>query len=256
MTLPQFSALALPMPLSVLLIATLVVFVAYVVFGVTGFGSTVVGVPLLAQVLPLQFAVPLMMLLDFSATLLLGSRLKRGARWDELRWLLPLAGIGMLLGLTLLVQVSERYLLCALGLFVLSYASWGLLRRGPATRLGRRWVFPIGLIGGALSALFGTGGVLFAIYTSSRISDKNALRETNATTIMFSASTRLLLFGVVGLLNQPHLWTLTLLLIPAMLLGYVVGHRLHAAIPAAGVLRVVYGVLIVAGVSLLIRSQT
>ena len=67
---PPFETLGL----GTLATAALVVAGAYVVFGLTGFGSTVVAVPLLAHVLPLTFAVPLIMLLDLAATVMLGAR--------------------------------------------------------------------------------------------------------------------------------------------------------------------------------------
>lgn len=242
-------------PYETFAISALVVFGAYVIFGLTGFGSTVVGLPLLALMLPLKFAVPLMMLLDLAATLVLGARFRKGIRYDELVWLVPFVLIGMALGLTLLIKVDEASLLLGLGIFVLLYAAYGFARRGAPPALGRIWSAPFGLIGGALSALFGTGGVLFAIYTAGRISDKDQMRATNASTIMFSALIRVVLFGMAGLLTQEHLLLFALLLVPAMLGGFFVGNRLHAAIPAAGVVRAVYSVLVVAGVSLVVRSM-
>ena len=70
------------LPLETFALAALIVTGAYVIFGLTGFGSTVVAVPLLALVLPLKFAVPLMMMLDLAATFLLGARIRKGIRWD------------------------------------------------------------------------------------------------------------------------------------------------------------------------------
>ncbi|MGH8738745.1 MAG: TSUP family transporter, partial [Burkholderiales bacterium] len=160
--------------------AALVVLGAYVVYGMTGFGSTVLSMPLLAQMLPLRFAVPLMLLLDLTAFALFGARFRRGIRYDEIRWLAVFMLAGMALGLTLLIRVSEQRLLAGLGLFVLAYAAYGLTRRGVPVVLARTWSGPIGLVGGALSAMFGTGGVLFAIFNSGRIRDKGELRATNA----------------------------------------------------------------------------
>lgn len=234
--------------------AALIVAAAYVVFGLTGFGSTIVAVPLLAHLLPLTFAVPLLMLLDLAATLLLGARFRKGIRFDELAWLTPFILIGMGLGLTLLIKVPESGLLAGLGIFVLAYAVYGILRRGPPVALRRAWSVPIGLVGGSLSALFGTGGVLFAIYTAGRISDKDQLRATNASTIMLSALVRVILFGAAGLLTQPDLLLCTALLVIPMLVGFHVGNRLHAAVPVAGVIHVVYGVLVLAGFSLVSRG--
>ena len=65
---------------------------------------------------------------------------------------------------------------------------------------------------------------------------------------------RLVLFGATGLLSQDGLIGSALLLAPAMIAGLLIGNRLHAAIPAAAVVRVVYLLLVVAGVSLLVRA--
>ncbi len=223
-------------------------------YGLTGFGSTVLAMPLLAQVLPLKFAVPLMMLLDFAAFLLVGARFRRGIRYAEAGWLVPFMLAGMAVGLTLLIQVAEQRLLAGLGVFVLGYAAYGLSRGGAPLRLARGWCAPIGLAGGALSALFGTGGVLFAIYNSGRIHDKAELRATNAAMIMLSSLVRVVLFGATGLLSQDGLIIFALLLVPALLAGFHIGNRLHAAVPAARVVGAVYALLVVAGVSLLARA--
>ena len=49
-----------------------IVLSAYLVRGITGFGSGLIAVPLLALSHPLQFAVPLVLALDFTASLVLG----------------------------------------------------------------------------------------------------------------------------------------------------------------------------------------
>lgn len=235
-------------------IAMAVVLGAYFVFGLTGFGSTVIALPLLAQFAPLKFVVPVLLLLDLVAFLAVGVRGRRGIRVDELGPLLPFVLVGIALGLTLLIRVAEARLLVALGVFVLCYALWGLARRGPVAEIPRWTCAPIGLAGGALSALFGTGGVLFAIYNAGRIRDKNELRASNAAMIAFSGIVRVVLFGLAGLLAQEGLWMFTLLLVPALLAGLALGSRLHAAVPAQAVVRAVHGVLVLAGIALLARA--
>lgn len=244
------------LPVETLAIAVLIVTGAYVAFGLTGFGSTVIALPLLALLVPLKFAVPLMMLLDLAATIAFGARARRGIRFDELAWLVPFMLAGMAIGLTLLISVAENRLLTGLGLFVLAYALYGLLRKGPPVRWSRAWSPPFGLAGGVLTALFGTGGVVFAIYVSGRMQDKEQLRATNASMIMLSSLIRVVLFGVAGLLTQDALPATALLLVPAMLLGCYIGHRLHQAVPAGAVVRAVYLVLMASGATLLVRAWT
>lgn len=235
-------------------LAALIVAVAYVIFGLTGFGSTVVAVPLLALIIPLKFAVPAMMLLDLAATFMLWGRMRKGIRMDEVGRLVPYILAGMALGLTLLIRVAEEPLLLLLGVFVLAYAAYGLARRGRPIVLGRAWSLPVGVFGGALSAIFGTGGVVFAMYFTGRITDKEALRATNASMIMFSAMIRVVLFALTGLLMQENLLLFAALLVPAMAGGFYLGNRLHTVIPAVSVVKAVYLVLVVAGVSLVVRA--
>lgn len=233
--------------------AAVVVALAYLVFGMVGFGSTVIALPLLAHAVPLRLAVPLMLLLDVAAFVASGPRLRQGVRYDELRWLVPLMLVGMLAGLGMLVRMPERLLLGVLGIFVLGYAALGLARRAGAPRLPRWAALPVGLVGGLFSALFGTGGVVFALYNAGRIGDPGELRASNAAMIALSSVARLVLFGFAGLLAQDGLWTLFALLLPALAAGVFVGHRLHAVVPAALVVRAVHGVLLVAGASILLR---
>ena len=235
-------------------LAALIVGAAYTVLGMAGFGSTVIAMPLLAHLLPIRFAVPLMMLLDLAMLLLFGLHQRRGVRMDEFGWLAPFMLAGMLIGVMLLMRVPEKPLLAALGTFVLVYAVFGLARRGAALRLARPWCVPIGLVGGALASLFGTGGVLFALYNTGRIPDKGQLRATNLATIMFSGVVRAVLFGVTGLLAQDGLLLFALGLMPAMLFGVRLGNRLHAAVPGAAVVKVVYAVLVLSGISVLLRA--
>lgn len=223
-------------------------------FGLTGFGSTVIALPLLVFLFPLKFAVSLLMLLDLAVAGFFGARMRREVRVDEIRWLVPFMLAGMFLGLTALIRVPEAPLLLTLGAFVLAYAAWGLLRRGGPPRLARPWCAPIGFAGGIFSALFGTGGVLFAIYNAGRIRGAAELRATNAAMILLSSLLRLVLFALAGLLAQEGLLSAALALLPALVLGFWAGSRLNDRVPAAMVVRSVYALLVIAGISLIARA--
>lgn len=241
-------------PAEALLAAALVTVVTYSIFGLTGAGSTVLALPILVYFLPLKFAVPLLMLLDLVASLALSARAWRGVRFDELGRLLPFLLVGIALGLTLLIQAPERPLLATLGAFLVIYAGYCLRRKGVPLRISRAWAVPIGLVGGVLSALFGTGGVLVTLYFSGRLADKTELRTTVAASVLLNSFIRVAAFAATGLLAQDGLLLAALLLVPSMAIGLFVGHGLHARVSPASVLRAVYVVLLLAGVSLLLRS--
>src|SRR5438552_15835745 len=62
---------------------------AYFIRGITGFGSGLISVPLLALSQPLHFAIPLVLALDFTASVALGCTNNKTANWCEIKILLP-----------------------------------------------------------------------------------------------------------------------------------------------------------------------
>ena len=255
MTLPFGMDVALGgLPAAALLAIPLIVVFAYTIFGLTGFGSGIVAAPLMANLFPLPFVVPLQLLLDFTAFTALGSRVRASVRWREIAWIAPFMLAGMALGLTLLVNLPRNWLLVLFGAFVLVYGLLGLFGRAPSGRFAQWWVAPISTFGGVISALFGTGGPVYVIYLSRRIDDPGALRATIATVVMLSALARLIVFGVAGLFLQPGLVALAVLLLPFLALGVWIGTRLHHRLPAARVRRIVYALLVASGVTLVARG--
>src|SRR5205807_7807507 len=71
---------------------------AYFIRGITGFGSALIAVPLLALSQPLRFTVPLVLALDFTASLILGGTNTKKANWAEVKILLPFGMLGACVG--------------------------------------------------------------------------------------------------------------------------------------------------------------
>ncbi|HEX8786718.1 MAG TPA: sulfite exporter TauE/SafE family protein [Telluria sp.] len=232
----------------------LIIVVGYTVFGLTGFGSSVTSMPLLVLFIPLRTAVPLMLVFDLCASLLLGLNNWRFiARREALR-LVPFMLVGMGCGVLALVHAPERSLLVLLGVFILAYAGWGLLARGAPRPLGTIWAAPFGVVGGIFTALFGTGGPFYTIYLTRRLQDKLALRATISGVLFFSAITRVVLFTGAGLYKQPGVLPLAALLLPCALGGLYLGNRLHHRLPAERIRQAIWVVLTVGGVSLVLHN--
>ena len=88
------------LPLDTIASAVLIIVLAYTVFGLTGFGSSITAMPLLAHLFPLRFAVPLMLIFDLSAAMLLGLKNRSAVDRRELLRLVPFMLVGMALGVT------------------------------------------------------------------------------------------------------------------------------------------------------------
>lgn len=242
------------LPLNTVVSAALIVVLAYTVLGLTGFGSSITAMPLLAHLFPLRFAVPLMLIFDICATLALGLKNRRAVDRKELLRLIPFMLVGMLLGVTLLVKAPERALLFLLGTFVLAYAAWSLLFPRSVKTIATGWAVPLGTAGGVFTALFGTGGPIYVIYLAGRLHDKSVLRASVGALIFVSGMARLALFSSAGLYAQQSLLRLAAILLPGAMLGLYIGSRLHRNLPVQRVVQVVWAILIFGGISLIWRS--
>lgn len=234
--------------------AALIIVLAYTVFGLTGFGSSITAMPLLVHLIPLRMAVPMMLIFDLCAGLLLGLRNWRAVSRRELMHLVPFMLVGMVLGVTLLVKAPEKILLLVLGVFVLAYSAWSLLLRPSFKPISAQWSVPLGTAGGVFTALFGTGGPIYTIYLARRLEDKLALRATISSLIFVSGLARLVLFTGAGLYAQQNVLRLGIYLLPCAMAGLFVGNRLHSRLPAHRVVQAVWAILILGGSSLVLRS--
>ena len=246
----------LDLPWTTLLAAALAVTLAYTVYGLTGFGAAIVAIPLLAQFMPLRFAVPMMLLFDLVAGLLLGLKNRRSIDRHELLRLVPYLLVGMVAGVYLLARAPERWLLAVLGLFAVLYASWNLLRKPTTAPVASGWAVPAGLFGGAFTAMYGTGGPIYASYLARRVFDKDVLRASVAALIFGAGWLRLALFTASGFYAQHGLLMLAAMLLPAALLGYVIGSRLHARLSGPQAFKAVWLLVSAAGLGLLWRVAT
>lgn len=233
-----------------------VVFVAYTVFGMTGFGAAMVAVPVLVQFIPLQFAVPLVVLFDLACTALVGGRNWRRVSLAELGRLFPWMMLGIALGVTLLHDAGARWPLMLLGGFVLAVCLRGL--RGSAGNAGAPltgyWALPYGAFGGVFSALFGTGGPIYTIYLSRRLDALDQFRATISVVILLSAVVRAGAFAAAGLYAQPEILTAAALLLPVSLAGLYAGSRLRTRVSPDMLKRSVFALLAIAGAGAIYRG--
>ena len=241
-------------PLHVMIAVPLIVLLGYTIFGATGFGSSIISVPALAHFFPLTFTVPLVTTVDAFAATATSLRLRRFVAWPEFRRLLPAMLIGNALGATLLLTLPPAPALMALGVFVSIYATYVLI--GPrALAQAPAWLaWPIGIVGGNFSVLFGTGGPVYMVYLSARIADKASLRATAALIVTVSVWIRLAVVIGTGLLLNTRVLTLVVLLLPLMVLGLRLGNRLHHALSGRGILLLIAALMLVNGVALIVRA--
>jgi uncharacterized membrane protein YfcA len=242
------------MPLPDLAYAAAVLLLAYFVRGISGFGSGLIAVPLLALRFPLPQVVPFMLIADFAASALVGGLHFKRVDWPEIRRLLPATLVGVVIGTGLLVSLPPAVLLSALGTFILVFAVRGLLvKAGPFTPASPRWAYPAALSGGAVSGLFGTGGPPYVIYLSHRIQDKSALRATLSGLFFLEGLIRILSFLAAGLLWEAQTWLDSLMAAPIIIAALYAGGHIHTRLSDAQMLRLVNLLLLGSAAAVLVK---
>jgi len=237
-----------------IVIAPIVVVAGYTVFGLSGFGSTVITVPILAHFLPVAYLVPLMVTLDLISAAVVGAGGREHMSKQELKRLVPFMFVGFLIGATLLVGVPDVYLRIALGLFSMAVGIYGILNPHAHRTISAWWCIPAGITGGAVATVFGAGGPVYATYLGGRLRDKSAVRATVSSLISISAFSRAAIYAFTGLLLHMTIFLGTLVLAPFVWIGLKVGTRIHVGLSQEQMRRVIGALLVATGGSLLVRA--
>ena len=244
------------MPAETLAYAAGVLLLAYFVRGISGFGSGLIAVPLLALKLPLTFVVPLILLTDFTASATLGGLAFRQVAWGEIRRLALPSIIGVVAGTWLLVSLPREPMLIGLGSFVILFALRNLLLYGRPPRPVRSgWAWPAALTGGTVGAMFGTGGPPYVIYLSHRLFDKGQLRATLSGLFFLEGLVRIATFLISGLLLNMALLTAYLAAMPVALAALWAGSHVHTRLSNGQMLKLISLILIGSGLSLFVKAM-
>ena len=230
----------------------LAIALAYIVFGVAGFGTALVAGPLLILCLPLSKIIPLLVLLDFVAAFGNWLPSRRDVARPELLRLLPCMTIGCVIGVVFLLNLKSDLLLLLMGLFITAYAVYSLAVKVKPTQAAASWAIPTGITGGLFGALFGSGGFLYALYLNARL-PKDAARATQSALISCSTVVRLSLFVIAGVYADGALLLLAACLLPAMALGLWVGRRLTRKLSREAFVRLVTWLVLASGIALIVR---
>lgn len=242
------------LPLAFWLVAPLTIVFAHTVFGMSGFGSTIISVPILANWLPLVYLVPLMALFDLIAAVFIGGANRRKVSAPELKRIMPFMVVGIVLGVTVLVNVPHEPLRAAAAIFAMSVGLHSMLNPSPKDTISQWWCVPAGVLAGALAAVFGAGGPVNAAYLAGRLRDKGEIRSTVSVIISISATLRTTFYAVAGLVLNKAILAGFVMAAPFAWAGIALGSRIHVGLTQTQMRQAIGGVLLASGIVLLART--
>lgn len=248
--LTNFAGLDASVP--TILFGVAVLFFAYLVRGVAGFGSALIAVPMLALILPLTIVVPLVVFLDYLGSASQGMNNRESIRWKEILPLLPFTLIGVAVSLYVMDSVKPEMLSLALGGFVIIFAVYQLLPTNPG-QASRKISAPTGFLGGFVGTLFGTGGPFYVIYLNLRHLDKTSFRATFAAVFLIDGAMRLGGYAIKGFYTMEMLAYMALA-VPVAGLGLFFGGKIHTALGRDTFVRLISVLLLGSGTALLMKA--
>lgn len=229
-----------------------IIFFATLVRSTFGFGESLIAVPLLILLIPVEVAVPLSVLVSIFIAAVVVVQDHKQIHFKSAKWLIVFAILGIPLGLLLLVYGNEDLVKSGLGAVIILYAVYSLFSKN-AFRLKndhKAWLFTCGFLSGILGGAYGLNGPPLVLYGNMRRWTAKHFRATLQAYFLPASLFGLLGFWYKGLLNSTVMYYFLIsipVVIPAIFLGRYLNHQLKDG----SFLKAVYIGLIGIGVLLL-----
>jgi len=217
----------------------------------TGFGVTLVAMPVLSLLLGIELAAPIGAVIAMLVQLILLRRF-----WEALnpRSIVSLAVgtvIAVPLGIYGLSRIEEELLLTILGVVLVAYSLYALLRFRLPALSWPGWAYLFGFAGGLLGGAYNTAGPPYVIYGNCRSWQPAVFKSNLQALFMVTGSMALLVHALNGNFTL-DVARYVLLAVPAILIGIWLGLRLDKRLNPQVFSRLVLILLLIVGVRLLI----
>ena len=230
-----------------------IVFAAFAVRGLTGFGTALVMAPLLTLFLDLKRTA----VITSVVAVLNGVGLAFELRKDVARRMLLITSAASLIGLAagtyLLVTQPGPALKRAVGFITVVFGADMFRQGGRGPSENRPWPegagVPVGLLSGVLGGLFGTSGPPMVVFLSRKGLRLAAFRATLIAFFCVLDTARAVGYAATGLITREILIVCAWLM-PISYLGSFAGKRIHDRVPERTVRVAVAATLLVTGLVL------
>jgi hypothetical protein len=230
----------------------LISFSAGFVQGLSGFGSVLLSLPLLALFLDIKTAIPLVALFGVVLSIFLLVQLRRFLNWKILYPLLAGSVPGIPIGVWLLKRTDVQWIQWAVGAVLVAYALYGIAWRPAPRNTKALWAYLSGFAAGCLGGAIGAAGPPVIVYTSIQSWSKDQIKVTLQG--FFVASGVLVVFSqaVGGLVTGTILWYF-LASLPLLIAGTWIGSLFYGRLREETYRRVILILLAALGVFMILK---
>ena len=219
------------------------------------FGDALFAMPLLALVLPVTAAAPLMALVALLIAIVILAREWTALDFRSAAALIISGMIGIPIGVFLLALIDPRIVKCGLGMTVVLFSVWSLWKPD-LFLLKTDLTAPVfGVLAGLLGGAYNTSGPPLVIYSALRRWPVARFRATLQVYCLFSSTCILLSHGVAGHLDRDTLFRFGVS-VPLVVLATMLGQKLTSRLATDRFVRMVHVLLIILVIFLVGSSIT
>lgn len=147
----------------------LIIFVASVIRSAFGFGESLIAVPLLALIIPIDVAVPLSVLLSVTIAAIVVVSDWRSINFQSAKRLLISTLFGIPIGLYILNVGDEKLIKTILGIILILFSLFSLsCMKLYEFSVTKRWSYGCGFLAGILGGAYGMNGPPLIVYGNLR----------------------------------------------------------------------------------------
>lgn len=230
-------------------------FLGYIVKGLTGFGNPLIANPIMAMRIDTVQITPGVLPVDMCVNLYISFKNRK----DFItRLAIPIAVcimIGVIPGSFFLKLGSQWIIKALLGLFIIGLGIEMLTRKtfdGIPRKNNPVVMGLVALLSGFLSGLFGIN-MLFLAYLNRYVSDRHQFRANVCFIFSFENVFRLIIYAITGILTKFTLF-ITLLSVPAAILGIWIGGRIDLRLSEKTANRIMNSVFILGGLNIFLKA--
>lgn len=230
----------------------LIIFFASIIRSAFGFGESLIAVPLLALLIPINIAVPLSVLLSITIAAIVVLSDWRNINFQSTKDLLISTSFGIPIGLFILKTGDERVIKTILGVIIILFSLFSLSNKKDFRfKITNKWSYGCGFLAGVLGGAYGMNGPPLIVYGSLKRWGPKQFRATLHAYFLPASS-----IGMIGYWKA-GLWTSTvsnyyLLSLLVVLPAIYIGKKLNHILPDHTFKKGIYVSLIIIGALLIL----
>lgn len=221
--------------------------------GLSGFGSVLLSIPLLAMFLDIKAVIPLAALAAVSITVVILVQLRHQFDWQKIYPLIVGAVPGIPVGVFFLKRLDREVIHWILGVILIVYSLYSLLSRSSPRITGRRWAYASGFLSGCFGGAFSAGGPPVIVYMSLQEWGKDEIKVSLQGYFLVAGLLIVFLHALSGITTFDVV-RYFLVALPELILGTYLGSLVYGRIREESYRKVILVVLACLGCLMIYRG--